>query len=111
MARYLSFLVAYLCLTTSVFAQTPDVDFGFSYALLPAGNQTSISANGNVTFPDASVNLANPPQTQTNSVRFVITNRRQTSGVVSNIVATGPGFRLSGVPLLSATIPPNGTLA
>lgn len=85
-------------------------DFGFSVAILPKGNQTSISPDGGIAFPDTVVNPANPALNQTSSATFVITNRGSGQGTVNNIVGSGAQFNLSGVPLLPAVIQPSQTL-
>src|SRR5262245_22102836 len=106
---FLLILIAGLGLATDVLAQAPDSDFRFSYAL-PRGNQTAILPDGTIVFPDTSVNTANPSPSQISTVTFVITNRGQVAGTVNNISASGPSFKVSGVPLLPAVVQPNQTL-
>src|SRR5713226_3584162 len=59
-------------LTVNLIGVQPD--FGFSYQLTK-GNQTSILPDGTIAFPDTTVNLSNPAQSQTSSATLVITNR------------------------------------
>ena len=72
-------------------------DFGFSYQLLPRGNQTFIAPNGTIPFPDTAVD-------QISSATFVITNRGSGPGTVSNVIPAGGFFNLSGVPLLPVVV-------
>lgn len=110
MKRYWVLLLLSLCFPAGLLAQAPATDFGFSYALLPKGNQTSILPDGSITFPDTTVNLTNPNQSQTNSATFVITNRGSSQGTVNNITSTGGAFKVSGVPLLPAVVRVGQTL-
>ncbi len=111
MTRYLVLLLLCLCLPAGLLAQAPISDFGFSYALLPKGNQTAILPDGSIAFPDSTVNLTNPTLSQTNSATFVITYRGTNQGRVDNITSTGDGaFRVSGVPLLPAVLRAGQTL-
>ena len=89
MKRYALFLLLSLCIPAGLFAQASATDFGYSYALLPKGNQTSILLDGTIIFPDTTVNVTNPAQSQINSATFVITNRGANQGIVSNITAGG----------------------
>src|SRR5438045_185786 len=100
MKRHLMLVLLALCSATSLLAQSQDADFGFSYTLLPKGNQTSIVPDGTIAFPDALVNPANPTQGQTNSATFVVTNRSTRVLAVNNITAVGGVFKVSSVPLL-----------
>jgi hypothetical protein len=110
MKRYWVLLLLMLCFPSGLLAQAPATDFGFSYALLPRGNQTAILPDGTITFPDTTVNQTNPTQSQTNSATFVITNRGVNQGTVNNITSSGGAFKVSGVPLLPAVIRGGQTL-
>ena len=111
MTRYLVLLLLCLCFPAGLLAQAPISDFGFSYALLPKGNQTAILPDGSITFADATVNQTNPVLSQTNSATFVITYRGTNQGRVDNITSTADGaFRVSGVPLLPAVLRAGQTL-
>ncbi|MBI3693683.1 MAG: choice-of-anchor D domain-containing protein, partial [Acidobacteria bacterium] len=94
--------------TTNLVGVQPD--FGFSFTLLPKGNQTSIAPDGTITFPDTTVNVVNPTLNQTNSALLIITNRGSGPGTVNNIASSGSTFTLSGVPLLPALVQPNTDL-
>ncbi len=109
MKRYLLLFLFCLSVSADLSAQAPDSDFRFSYAL-PKTNQTAILPDGTISFPDTTVNLGNPSQSQTTSAVFVITNRGTQAGTINNIVSSGAPFKVSGVPLLPATIQPNQTL-
>ena len=109
MKRYALFPLLSLCIPAGLFAQASATDFGYSYALLPKGNQTSILLDGTIIFPDTTVNVTNPAQSQINSATFVITNRGANQGIVSNITAGGT-FKVSGVPLLPAVVRPGQTV-
>src|ERR1051326_4309072 len=98
--RYLGLLLLSLFSAASLFAQAPDTDVGFSYALLPRGNVTSILPDGSIAFPDTAVNLANPAQNQVSSATFTITNRGTRPVTVNNVIAGGEAFKISGVPPL-----------
>src|SRR4051812_24846054 len=105
MKRYALFLLLSLCIPAGLFAQATATDFGYSYALLPKGNQTAVLPDGSVVFPDTTVNVTNPAQSQINSATFVITNRGVSQGTVNNITVGG-AFKVGGVPLLPAVVRP-----
>ena len=110
MKRHLLLFLFVLSVRTSLFAQAPDPDFNFSYTLLPKGNQTFILPDGSIVFPDTTVNVANPNQSQTNSATFVVTNRANRAITLNNVSSVTDVFKLSGLPILPATLALNQSL-
>lgn len=74
-----------------------------SYSILPGGNQTAVSDGGTILFPVTQVG-------QTVTARFLISNRGTGPGRVESIALDGRAFRLTGLPLLPATVNPATTL-
>src|SRR5438128_1278725 len=110
MKRYLVSFLFILSLATGVFAQTQDLDFNFTYTLLPKGNQTFIFPDGTINFPDTGVNVANPTLSQTNSATFVATNHTTRTITVNNVTSGSDAFKLSGLPLLPVALSANQSL-
>lgn len=78
-------------------------DFVLSYLLNPDGNQTPVSGGGVLVFKTT-------PVSQTNTASFVVANRGTGPGTVSAVTLSGAGFRISGLPLLPAQVPPGAAL-
>ena len=70
--------------------------FAVSYALAD-GNARSLTDGTTITFPNTNVN-------GTSTANLTLLNPGTGSGVVNSISLSGTGFRLSGVPLLPATV-------
>ena len=102
MKRLLLFVIFSIGLAADLMGQAAaDSDFRFSYTL-PSGSPAAILPDGIISFPDTTVNLANPNQRQTTSATFVIANRGLLQGTVNNIATAGGAFKLSSLPVLPA---------
>jgi hypothetical protein len=75
--------------------------FIFSYALQTDGNSIPVDPNGTIAFPPSPVGAVA-------IATLAVTNRGSGSGLVTGIsLVSGSAYRLSGLPLLPATIQPN----
>ncbi len=74
-----------------------------SYILAAEGNQVPIGDGGAIAFPGT-------PTQQTSTATFIIANRGTAPATVSGVTITGDGFRVSGLPLMPATIAPDREL-
>lgn len=74
-------------------------DLVASYLLLPDGNQIPVANGGTIAFPQTAVRAAS-------TATFVIVNRGNGPGTLSAVSLSGDEFRLSGLPLMPATIQP-----
>lgn len=70
-----------------------------SYVLNPDGNQVAIGDTGTITFPPTAV-------AGTATATFILVNRGNGTGTVTSASLTGDAFKLTGLPLLPATVDP-----
>ena len=73
-------------------------NFTLSYAFAD-GNLHAISPGTLISFPAVDLN-------STATATITISNQGTGSGTLNNVVLSGTGFQLSGLPLLPATVPP-----
>lgn len=71
-----------------------------SYVVNPEGNQTPVADGGLIGFTSTAVG-------QSSTVTIVITNRGSGPGTLSAVSVAGDAFKISGLPLLPATIAAN----
>jgi hypothetical protein len=74
-----------------------------SYIVQPAGNQVAVGNGGTLTFPGTNLN-------STATAIFIVLNAGTGPGAVNSATLTGDAFKISGLPLLPATVQPNTDL-
>jgi hypothetical protein len=74
-----------------------------SYFLTAGGNQVLLENGGRITYPETQTG-------QTSAVTVVVSNRGTASGTVRAVALQGERFRMTGLPLLPATIAPDRDL-
>ncbi len=77
--------------------------FVLSYLLLPDGNQTPISEGGEIVFRQT-------PVSQSATASFIVSNQGTGAGSITAVSISGTGFRLTGLPLLPATVSAGTTM-
>lgn len=82
---------------------TGSPDLVLSYILNPSGNQTVVRNNDTLAFPPTLVG-------DSASATIIVTNRGTGPGTVNSIAISGDAFKVSGLPLLPATLAPNNEI-
>lgn len=94
-------LIALALLTRTAHAQVVVApDLVLSYIVNPSGNQTVVRNNDTLTFPTTAVG-------DTSTATIIVTNRGNGPGTVNSIAISGDAFKISGLPLLPATVAAN----
>lgn len=75
----------------------------FSYIVNPSGNQTLLALEDTIQFTRTQVG-------QPSTVTIIVSNRTAAVQNLQTVVLAGDGYRLTGLPLLPATMPINGEL-